>query len=241
MYYIPLESDPIIFTELIQALGVHSLQFHDVLSLDLEDLAPSGALALPGPVYAFILIFPTTEEYENELKAAKQRAHLDGTQYKGYGHEEPVIWFEQTIGNACGLYAILHAVSNLGPIGKAHIASGSILDTFLDTCIPLNPEKRAIALESSQSIADAHRQAATQGSTAVPNAEDEVAFHYVCFVKSPGNDHIYEMDGDRNGFLDRDSFLDGDRDLLSGGLKLVRSFVKDDNQQFQLMALVPTS
>ena len=26
--------------------------------------------------------------------------------------EEPVIWFRQTINNACGLYAILHAISN---------------------------------------------------------------------------------------------------------------------------------
>lgn len=26
--------------------------------------------------------------------------------------EEPVMWFRQTINNACGLYAILHAISN---------------------------------------------------------------------------------------------------------------------------------
>ncbi|KAF7319287.1 Ubiquitin carboxyl-terminal hydrolase [Mycena chlorophos] len=241
IHYIPLESDPIIFTELIQALGVNSLQFHDVLSLEFEDLSPSGALALPGPVYAFILAFPTTQEYESELKAAKQRARLDGTQYQGSGHDEPVIWFEQTIGNACGLYAILHAVSNLGAAGNTHIASGSVLERFLAECILLDPVKRAAALESSQAIADAHRHAATQGSTAVPDAEDEVDFHYVCFVKSPKDGHIYELDGDRNGFVDRDAFLDGERDLLRGGLQVVKSFTKNGDKQFQLMALVPTS
>jgi ubiquitin carboxyl-terminal hydrolase L3 len=75
----------------------------------------------------------------------------------------------------------------------------------------------------------------------VPNAQDEVDYHYVCFVKSPSNGHLYEMDGDKDGPVDRDDFLEGDRDLLSGGLKLVKSFIGDGNTQFQLMALVPTT
>jgi ubiquitin carboxyl-terminal hydrolase L3 len=32
--------------------------------------------------------------------------------YEGKGAEEPVIWYRQTIGNACGLMGLLHAVSN---------------------------------------------------------------------------------------------------------------------------------
>ncbi|KAF7330047.1 Ubiquitin carboxyl-terminal hydrolase [Mycena kentingensis (nom. inval.)] len=239
-HYIPLESDPEIFTELIVNLGVRDLQFHDILSLDLADVAPSGPLALPGPVYALVFIFPTTQEYEAELKAAKQQARLDGTQYRGFGHEEPVVWYEQTIGNACGLYAVLHAVSNLGAARKAHLVPDCTLDKFLQECIPLDPVKRAEALESSQAIADAHRKAAIQGSTAVPDAEDEVDHHYICFVKSPDG-RIYELDGDKNGYVDQESFLEGERDLLAGGLKLVRSFIKDDSQQFQLMALVPST
>lgn len=33
-------------------------------------------------------------------------------EYKGKGAEEPVIWYKQTIRNACGLIGLLHAVSN---------------------------------------------------------------------------------------------------------------------------------
>jgi ubiquitin carboxyl-terminal hydrolase L3 len=116
IHYIPLESDPYIFTNLItHGLGLRSLEFQDILSLELADLLPGGSLALPGPVYALILIFPTSEEYEADLKAKKRLAHSEGTNYTGHGPEEPVIWFEQTIHNACGLYAILHAISNLDP------------------------------------------------------------------------------------------------------------------------------
>ncbi|KAF7342114.1 Ubiquitin carboxyl-terminal hydrolase [Mycena venus] len=242
LHFIPLESDPEIFTNLIQALGVHSLEFQDVLSLDLADLLPGGDLALSGPVHALILIFPTTEAYEAELKAEKRIAHSEGTNYTGHGPTEPVIWFEQTIHNACGLYAILHAISNLdSTTAELSIDPESLFARFLSSCIPYNPEKRAQALEESLDIAEAHRRAANQGSTAVPRAEDEVNFHYVCFVKSPLNGHLYDLDGDKNGPVDRDAFLEGDRDMLSAGLKLVRSYIKDGNPNFQLMALVPTS
>ncbi|KAJ7701925.1 ubiquitin C-terminal hydrolase L3 [Mycena rosella] len=236
IHFIPLESDPSIFTGLIHALGVRRLEFQDVLSLELADLVPTGSLALPGPIYALILVFPVTETYEAELAAAKSRAHLEGTQYAGRGPEEPVIWFQQTIHNACGLYAILHAASNLEP---EFIDPESPLGDLLGACIDFDPTGRAAALEASATIAAAHLQAATQGATPVPNAEDEVNFHYVCFVKSPLNGHLYEMDGDRNGPVDHDASLEGDRDLLSGGLKLVKSYLQNGNPQYQLMALVP--
>ncbi|KAJ7481798.1 ubiquitin C-terminal hydrolase L3 [Mycena latifolia] len=236
IHFIPLESDPSIFTDLIHALGVRGLEFQDVLSLELADLISTGSLALSGPLYALILLFPTNKTYEAELAAAKRRARSEGTQYTGHGVEEPVIWFDQTIHNACGLYAILHAVSN---VERTFIGSESPLGNLLASCIDLDPTGRAAALEASKSIAEAYLQAATQGGTTVPNAEDEVEFHYVCFVKSPLNGHLYEMDGDKNGPVDQDAALEGDRDLLSGGLKLVKSFLQNGNSQYQLMALVP--
>lgn len=33
-------------------------------------------------------------------------------EYKGSGEEEVVVWYKQTINNACGLYGILHTISN---------------------------------------------------------------------------------------------------------------------------------
>ena len=64
---IPLESNPSIFNSLSKKLGLSPvLQFHDVYSLtDSELLA-----FLPQPVYAIILLFPLTKNYEQYRKSS---------------------------------------------------------------------------------------------------------------------------------------------------------------------------
>ena len=104
-HFIPLESDPEIFTELAHSLGLSTqLEFHDVLSLD----DPQVLAMVPRPVYAMILVFPTSEAYERQ----KKEEETSRDDYAGSGEEENVIWFRQTINNACGLYGLLHAVCN---------------------------------------------------------------------------------------------------------------------------------
>jgi len=83
---------------------------------------------------------------------------------------------------------------------------------------------------------------AVQGDSAVPeDPEGEVDFHYVCFVRSDVDGHLYEMDGDRKGPLDRGP-LEG-VDILSGrALQVIQEFIKSeegDNVGFSLMALAP--
>lgn len=103
-HFTPLESNPVVFTDLLHQLGAPSLAFSDVLSLDEPDL-----LALiPRPVLALILVFPTSNKYGAE-KAKDESVRAE---YTGRGEDEAVIWFRQTINNACGLYGILHATSN---------------------------------------------------------------------------------------------------------------------------------
>lgn len=101
--FIPLESNPDIFTSLIWDLGVSSLKFIDIFSLDEPDLA-----AIPRPVLALVLAFPVTDTYEQQILESE----ADKPEYNGYGEAEDVVWFQQTIHNACGLYGILHAISN---------------------------------------------------------------------------------------------------------------------------------
>jgi ubiquitin carboxyl-terminal hydrolase L3 len=68
-HFIPLESNPDVFTDLIHKLGVSAtLSFRDVLTLDEPDL-------LPRPAIALILIFPTSEAYESQK--AKEEAKRD--------------------------------------------------------------------------------------------------------------------------------------------------------------------
>ena len=103
-HYIPLECNPDLFTELIHNLGVSSsLVFQDVLSLDPDMLA-----FVPRPVLALILVFPTSDTYEKD-KALEESARED---HDARGETEDVVWFKQTINNACGFYGIIHAICN---------------------------------------------------------------------------------------------------------------------------------
>ena len=105
--FIPLEANPQLMTTLLQKLGVSpALAVHDVYSLHDPDLLAF----VPRPALALLLVFPVSKAYE----AHKAEEDEGREEYKGSGEGEPVIWYKQTIRNACGLMGLLHAVSN-GP------------------------------------------------------------------------------------------------------------------------------
>ena len=104
-HFIPMESDPEAFTKLTHALGISSsLEFVDAF---IED-GNITTFTEDKPVHALLLIFPTNEIYEKEKAEGEKTRHV----YTASGADEPVVWFKQTINNACGLYAILHSVAN---------------------------------------------------------------------------------------------------------------------------------
>lgn len=140
-----------------------------------------------------------------------------------------MVWYKQTIGNACGLIGLLHGVSN----GKARqfVQDGTDLDQFIKAAVPLKPRERATLIEESDALERAHQSAAAGGDTAAPQAEDNVDLHYVCFVKSEETGSLWEMDGRRKGPLNRGQ-LKGDEDVLSEAAleKGVRAFLKREQE-----------
>lgn len=118
-----------------------------------------------------------------------------------------------------------------------------MLDNLLLKALPLPPMERAKVLEDSQELARASKSAATRGSSRVPSAEEDVDLHYVCFVKSEKDNHIYELDGRRKGPLDR-GFI-GEDDILSDrAIDIVQTFTDRERStgrlDFSLIALAPT-
>lgn len=90
---------------LVHNLGLSTkLAFQDVFSIDDPDLLAF----VPRPAYALLLIFPVSETYETFRRQEDAKIK----EYDGAGPDEPVVWYMQTIGNACGLIGLLHAVSN---------------------------------------------------------------------------------------------------------------------------------
>jgi len=125
--FIPLEANPPLLTSLLHKLGVSpALAIHDVYSLD----DPSLLAFVPRPALALLLVFPVSETYE----AHRLAEDADKPDYAGSGEGEGVVWFRQTIRNACGLMGLLHAVSN-GParnfIGKRCVSSFPNASSFI--------------------------------------------------------------------------------------------------------------
>lgn len=205
-------------SSLVHKLGLSpQLQFHDVFSIDDPDLLAF----VPRPAYALLLVFPVNETFEK----FRYNEDKDRQEYEGSGEGEHVVWYQQTIGNACGLMGLLHGVSS-GP-ARSHVQEGSDLDRLIKKAIPMKPRERAVLIEDTDALKTAHHEAAVGGETAAPSADDNVDLHYVCFIKSEKDGHLWEMDGSRKGPLDRGE-LKADEDVLSPTAleKGVRAFLK---------------
>lgn len=191
-------------SHLVHQLGLSStFGFTDVYSIDEPDLLAF----VPRPSYALLLVFPVSKSYE----ASRIAEDTPLSDYNGTGPDEPVLWFKQTIRNACGLIGLLHAVSN-GEV-RNHVVPGSDLDNLLREAEPLKPIQRADLLYESKALEAAHADAAKLGDTAAPEAEDQVDLHFVAFVKGKDG-QLWEMDGRRKGPLQRGR-LAPDEDVLS--------------------------
>lgn len=171
-----------------------------------------------------------------ELHRQEEDSHLP--EYAGKGEQEPVLWFRQTIGNACGLMGLLHAVSN--GTARDKIVADSDLDKLVKEALPLSPPERAQLLYNSKAVESAHASVAHGGQTAAPNATAKVDLHFVCFVKG-ADGHLWEMDGRRKGPLDRGALPEGEDVLGEEALeRSVRAFIKrEDDVRFSLVALAP--
>ncbi|RKF63477.1 Ubiquitin carboxyl-terminal hydrolase isozyme L3 [Erysiphe neolycopersici] len=235
--FVPIENNPDVLSALIHRLGLSSeLSFYDVFSIDDADLLSF----IPRPAIALLLVFPVSKAYE-EFRSNEDQNNPD---YDIKGTQD-VIWYKQTIRNACGIMAILHAASN--GESRKFIKSDSDLDKLIKQAIPLGPIERADLIYNFEALETAHQDAAYQGQSCAPRAEEDIDLHYVCFTKGEDN-VLWELDGRRKGPLNRGK-LGVEDDLLSEkSLELsVRSFLKREEAagnseiRFSLMALAPSS
>lgn len=230
--FVPLENNPTVMTSLLHNLGLSkTLQFHDVFSID----EPELLAFIPRPALALLLVFPVSEAYKNARnKEDSERDDIEAS-------EKDIIWYKQTISNACGLMALLHAASN-GYV-RSLVAPGSDLDKLIKEALPLTGLERAKLLETSEALERAHAVAAQEGDTSAPEATADIDLHFVCFVKSTSG-RLLELDGSRKGPIDR-GLLAEDEDILSSKAldAAVRPFLKREEEsgagegRFSLIAL----
>jgi ubiquitin carboxyl-terminal hydrolase L3 len=208
----------------------NSLEFHDVYSLDPhEDLAQ-----IPRPALALLVIIPLTKPW------AQNRENEDANKgpYTGCGAEESVIWFKQTIGNACGSIGLLHSLIN-GP-AVDFITPDSDLDKIRNLAIPLKMTERAEMLYNNQAFEHAHKSVEQEGDSYTDAEVERKGGHFVSFVKNGGK--LWELEGDRKGPLDR-GVLKDDEDVLSPralelGIKRIIEMSKGEGGEGMLFSCI---
>tara|TARA_R110002003_G_scaffold95_1_gene7239 strand:- start:16800 stop:17501 length:702 start_codon:yes stop_codon:yes gene_type:complete len=197
------ENNPDVMNQLATKLGLSSeLRFYDVYSLnDPEQLAH-----IPRPALALLVIIPLTPAWDR----SRQAEDANKEPYTGSGPDEPVIWFKQTIGHACGSIGLLHSVINGSAVD--FIKPDSDLAAIRSRAIPLDMTKRAEMLYNSELFERAHKSVELAGDSYADLTGERDGGHFVSFVKSGGK--LWELEGDRMGPLDRGSLAD-DEDVLS--------------------------
>jgi hypothetical protein len=101
-------SDPLVFTQLLQEIGVQGLQVDDLYSLDPETLESLQ------PIHAFIFLFKWVAATD-ESQGVKDEEAVKRTGGQVVSAEESsdcgVFYANQVIGNSCGSVAVVNAVS----------------------------------------------------------------------------------------------------------------------------------
>ncbi|KAA1106513.1 ubiquitinyl hydrolase 1 [Puccinia graminis f. sp. tritici] len=241
MRWLPLESNPEVMNAWSSALGLSTDQvsFTDVYGLDAELLA-----MVPKPVYAVLMLFPISKEYE--AARAAEHARIVDQAGGAVKSDERLIFIKQTISNACGTIGLLHALANNSEIP---ITEGP-LTKFLEQCRAKSPSERAQLLEDDCAIADVHADQAQSGQSKVPSSDEEVNLHFVCFVKKVAQPdrpeaepaRLVELDG-RKAFPIDHGPIAPSQDLLEAVVPVVKQFIQlsQDNVNFNLIALCQNS
>lgn len=191
-------------------LDTDKYAFVDIYGLD-DDLLSM----VPQPVEAVLLLFPVTKEYE--AKRVEEESQQEP--FTGPGKQGEIMWFKQTIGNACGTIGLLHSIAN--STAKDSLSESSPLAVLLKEALPLDVAERAAYLQTSKSLAKAHTSSASTGQTAAPSAEDKCELHFVSFVRDPTSHHLFELDGRRHGPVDRGVKIPKQEDLLKAATQWI--------------------
>nr|AEV41001.1 putative ubiquitin carboxyl-terminal hydrolase family1 [Oryza minuta] len=199
----PLESSPDVFNQLMWSLGVPEdvAEFHDVYSLDVDALE-----MVPQPVLAVIFCFPDPTQ-----DASNPSQHVLIT-----GEKETLFFIKQieSLGNACGTIALLHAVGNA--YSEISLCKNSCLDMFVKSTSGMTSYERAVFLEKDDDMARAHLLAASAGDTKLLNDVEE---HYICFVECDGT--LYELDGMKPGPINHGS--SSAKSLLQDAVNIIKA------------------
>ncbi|OII74561.1 ubiquitin C-terminal hydrolase [Cryptosporidium ubiquitum] len=193
-----IESDPGVFTELVERYGVKGVQFAEIY--DYSESGMDLIISEYGNVYGIIFLFKFTEKFK-------------GNHFSQPTEAPPEMFYaNQVINNACATQAILSIILN-----RLDIDIGSHLQEFKKFSSSFDPMTKGLVIGNSEVLRTAHNSfrpiSSLEVSDPEPNDSKGDAFHYICYI--PFGRNVYELDGLATGVVNLGSPKNVDSENLS--------------------------
>lgn len=225
-----IESDPGVFTEVLEEIGCKHVQLEELWSLDEDTL---GQLQGSGNIYGLIFLFKWEKPTPAPSSVKAEPLSEDAIPAN-------LFFAHQTVTNACATQAILSVVLNAGLTDEQ---LGSTLSEFRSFTTSFPPSLKGEAIGSSEDIRKSHNAFSRkdaflhESSLHLPTGDEDV-FHFVAYIPSDGT--VYELDGLQKGPIPVGSFAAAE---AASWLSVAREAIQDRMNaskaiKFNLMAVV---
>ncbi|KAF7991365.1 hypothetical protein HCN44_002927 [Aphidius gifuensis] len=230
--WLELESDPGLFTLLLEDFGVKGVQVEEIYDLQ---------KSIEGPVYGFIFLFRWIEERRSRRKIVEQD--------EGFVKDEDIVnnifFAQQVVPNSCATHALLSVLLNCPSI---HL--GTTLSRLKQHTSGMCPENKGWAIGNTPELACAHNSHAMPQAKRRQDKNTGVstgrftgeAFHFVSYV--PINGRLFELDGlkpypmDHGPWKEHEEWTEQFRRVITDRLGISTGEQLQDIR-FNLMAVVP--
>lgn len=233
MEWLELESDPGLFTLLIQDFGVSGVKVEEIYDV---------TRTFEDRVYGFVFLFQWIEE----RKARKKSLLNDECYVTEPTVLENMFFAHQVVTNSCATHALLSILLNC--VEGEGLELGPTLPRLKQFCHYLNPEMRGHAIGNMPDLASAHNQHAkpdpplslpppSKRGSVVSSAYLSETYHFVSFV--PIGERLFELDGLKEWPIDHGPWAETENwtDLFER--IITRRLNEGEGIQFNLMALIP--
>lgn len=230
--WLELESDPGIFTLLIEDFGVKGVAVEEVYDISEKP---------KGPVYGFVFLSRWSGKGRRRKGSSFEESYVDDPSIVN-----DMFFAYQITPNSCATYALLSVLLNCNDVEL-----GPQLTRIKEFCHGLDPESKGYTIASSLRLARSHNRYASRCFQPATNTKqvqyrhtftgrtyEADTFHYVSYV--PIGDRLFELDGLKRGPIDHGPW-GGHEEWTDLFLRKIAGKIYSDGNSdihFSLMAVV---